>query len=507
MGSNKGDKLILQRKRRRERNKAGKSKEERESIRGINMKALIIAAGKGSRLESLTKDKPKPLAQLLGLSLIERVIRTVKQSGINEFVVVVGYLGEKIIAKLGDKIIAKLGDGERLGVKITYIENREWKRGNGISVLKAKELLNENFVLLMADHIFDYRILKELVDYDIRNSVILAVDRREPSPGDTKVMEKRGKIVNIGKNVEESNYIDTGIFLCSPKIFSYIEEAAKEGKTELADGIDKAAKNRDAQVFDITQINSYIPSMRKEIKPFWIDIDTKEDLIKAKKLLIENACKGRNDLLATYVNKPIENFIVSRLANTRITPNQVTILTNVIAYTSTFLFLKGYLLFASLLTFIVSFMDGVDGKLSRVKIASSNIGEMEHAFDFLFEHSWYIALAIYLSEAYGISAILLCTFVILFDSFSHYCEQAFEKAIKGHPLPDYERTEQLFRKFDGRKNSYIIFILIGVLLNIPFWSLVTIFVWSLISAIFYCSRTILHLYRTDKLTPRTPMWR
>ena len=132
---------------------------------------------------------------------------------------------------------------------------------------------------------------------------------------------------------------------------------------------------------------------------------------------------------------------------------------------------------------------------------------MEHAFDFLFEHSWYIALAICLSEAYGISAILLCTFVILFDSFSHYCEQAFEKAIKGHPIPDYERTEQLFRKFDGRKNSYIIFILIGVLLNIPFWSLVTIFIWSLISAIFYCSRTILHLYRTDKLTSRTPMWR
>jgi len=461
------------------------------------MKALILAAGCGGRGGNLTKNKPKSLIQLLGLSLIERVILTAKQAGIDEFVIVIGYLGEKIKDKLGD--------GDKYGVKITYIKNREWQKENGVSVLKAKELLNEKFVLLMSDHIFDDRILKELIDYDTKSSVVLAVDRRELLLGDTKVLENEGKIADIGKNIEESNCIDTGIFLCSPKIFYYIEEAVKEGKTELAHGIAKAAKNRDAEIFDITQINNYIPSMRKEIKAFWIDIDTKEDLRKAKKLLIENACKGRNDLLATYVNKPIENFIVSRLTNTRITPNQVTLLTNIVAYTSTFLFLEGYLLFGSILTFIVSFMDGVDGKLSRVKIVSSNIGKMEHAFDFLFEHSWYIALAIYLSKSHGVSAILLCTFIPLFDGFSHYCGQAFGKAIKDRPLADYGRIERLFRKFDGRKNSYIIFILIGVLLNAPYWSLAAIFAWSLASAIFYSSRTALHLYRTDKVTLRKPV--
>ncbi|MGB7060966.1 MAG: CDP-alcohol phosphatidyltransferase family protein, partial [Candidatus Zixiibacteriota bacterium] len=216
------------------------------------------------------------------------------------------------------------------------------------------------------------------------------------------------------------------------------------------------------------------------------------------RILIENACKGRNDLLAACVNKPIENFIVSRLVNTRITPNQVTILTNMVAYTSTFLFLKGPLLFASLLTFVVSFMDGVDGKLSRVKIASSNIGKMEHAFDYLFEHSWYIALAVYLSSTFGAMPVLLATFMLLFDGFSNYCGGAFGKAIKSRPLQDYGRIEQLFRKFDGRKNSYIVFILIGVLLNAPFWSLVAISVWSLVSAIFYSSRTIKHLHAMDK---------
>lgn len=458
----------------------------------MNMKTLILATGVGNRSGNLTKNKPKPLIKLLGLSLIERAILTAKQAGIKEFVIVVGYLG--------DKIKAKLGTGDRYGVKIDYIENNDYQKENGVSVLKAKGLLNENFILLMSDYIFDVRILKELINYKTKSSVVLAVDRRRPLPEDTKVLEKGGRIVNIGKNIEESNCISTDIFLCSPRIFSYVEESIKSGRTELTDSINKAAKNKDAEIFDITQINSYIPSMRKESKPFWFDINTKEDLIEAKKILIENASKGRNDLLATYVNKPIENFIVSRLANTQITPNQVTILINIIAYTSTFLFLKGYLFLASILTFVVSFMDGVDGKLSRVKIVSSNIGNIEHAFDFLFEHSWYIALAIYLSNqlTYGISPILLCTFIILFDSFIYYCTQAFEKGIKSRPLADYGRIEQLFRKFDGRKNSYIIFILISVLLNVPFWSLVTIFVWSLVSAIFYSWRTIKHLHYIDR---------
>jgi len=453
------------------------------------MKALIIAAGKGSRMGSLTKDEPKPLMRLLGLSLMERVILTAKEVSIDEFVIVIGHRGERIKEKLGD--------GSKFGVKIAYIENTEWERGNGVSVLKAKESFKENFILLMSDHIFDSRILRGLINYDLKDPVILAVDKREPLPGDTKVLEKKGKIAEIGKDIEKANCIDTGIFLCSPKIFSYIEETVKEGKEELADGIEKVAENRDVKIFDITQINSYVPSMRKEIQPFWMDIDTEEDLVRARKLLIRNACKGRNDLLATYVNKPIENFIVSRLVNIRLTPNQVTILTNIVAYASTFLFLSGYLLLASLLTFVVSFMDGVDGKLSRVKLASSNIGKMEHAFDFLFEHSWYIALAIYLSKAYGMSAILLCTFVLLFDSFSHYCGIAFGKAIKDRPLADYGRIEQLFRKFDGRKNSYILFILMGIVLNVPFHSLVAIAVWSFISAVFYCSRTVKYIYALE----------
>jgi len=142
-------------------------------------------------------------------------------------------------------------------------------------------------------------------------------------------------------------------------------------------------------------------------------------------------------------------------------------------------------------------MDGVDGKLSRVKMANTNLGNMEHAFDFLFEHSWYIALAIYLSKTYGLSAILLCTFILLFDGFSHYCGVAFGKVVKDRPLEDYGKIERAFRKFDGRKNSYIIFILIGVLVGVPFYSLIAVTLWSFVSAVFYSLRAIKHMHAVD----------
>ena len=97
--------------------------------------------------------------------------------------------------------------------------------------------------------------------------------------------------------------------------------------------------------------------------------------------------KGASDLLAHYVHRPIENRVVLYLMKTRVTPNQVTVLTNILAYVVTVLYLFGYLLPGSLLSFVVGLMDGIDGKLARAKNMTSRLGKMEHAFDLLFEFS------------------------------------------------------------------------------------------------------------------------
>ena len=115
------------------------------------MKALIIAAGDGTRMQPVTRGRHKSLMNLLGLKIIERVILGAKEAGILEFVIVTGYKGEDLVKNVGD--------GSRYGVSINYVENKNWDKANGLSVLKAKDFFREKFVLLMSDHVFDHMTL------------------------------------------------------------------------------------------------------------------------------------------------------------------------------------------------------------------------------------------------------------------------------------------------------------------------------------------------------------
>jgi len=283
----------------------------------------------------------------------------------------------------------------------------------------------------------------------------------------------------------------------SSKIFSYIEEAVRQGKTELAEAIAKAAKNRDAQVFDITRIESYASKMRKEIKPWWIDIDTEEDLIKAKEMIIENASKNPSDALACYVHKPIENKLVAFISNFNITPNQLTIIINILAYTVTALFFFGYLLPASILTFVVGIADGLDGKLARVKLQISKLGSLEHSFDLLFEFSWFIALSWFLFiSTKSATPLILCIFIILFIAFYRHVYDQYRRAM-GRSLDDAGNFERLFRRVAGRRNLYNIPILVFILLGVPLYSLIFILFYSGITAIVYAARAMKHLHAMD----------
>ena len=134
------------------------------------MKCLIIAAGRGSRLS--TKSKPKPLVPLLGIPLIERVIRTVNEAGINDFYVVTGYKAETIKIFLENL-------AQNININITTIFNDQWENSeNGVSVLKARDYLKEPFLLLMSDHLFDPAIVRQLMAKPLRNDEIdLVVDR------------------------------------------------------------------------------------------------------------------------------------------------------------------------------------------------------------------------------------------------------------------------------------------------------------------------------------------
>jgi CDP-L-myo-inositol myo-inositolphosphotransferase len=326
------------------------------------MKCLIIAAGRGSRLSS--RGDSKPLIPLLGVSLIERVILTAQESSVADFHVVTGYNGEKVRDYL-DRL------SQKRNIHITHITNEEWEKGNGISVLKAKGLLHENFILLMTDHILDESILINLKHVRLANGeVMLAVDYnlkiKELADGNdvTKALVKDNRILDLGKNIMSYNAYDTGIFLCSPALFSAIEESLLNGDSSLSGGIRVLARKGKAKAFDIKDHS-------------WIDVDDKKTFKKAETRLLATLKKTTDGPVSRYLNRPLSTRITRHLIRTSITPSHVSFFSFILATVGAFFFLLGgysSLVIGALLAQVSSVIDGCDGEIARLKFQATEFG-------------------------------------------------------------------------------------------------------------------------------------
>src|SRR5262244_2821996 len=100
---------------------------------------LILAAGNGSRIASLSGSAPKPLVPLLGAPLLEHIVLSSRAAGIEKFVIVVGYRADAIRGWLAERPLG--------GISITVVENRDYHKANGISALAAREVLKNPFLL------------------------------------------------------------------------------------------------------------------------------------------------------------------------------------------------------------------------------------------------------------------------------------------------------------------------------------------------------------------------
>ena len=209
---------------------------------------LILAAGNGSRIASLAAGVPKPLVPVCGVPLLEHVMMSSHEAGIERFVIVAGYRADLIRRWLSHRTIA--------GVSVTLIENPEYHKANGVSVLAAKAEFNEPFLLLMSDHIFETKTASALMQQPLaEDEVILAVDSKLDRIFDlddaTKVRCEGNHVVEIGKHLSSYNALDTGMFLCSPALFNCLESAKKNGDCSLSDGMRMLAQQRKLRAFDI----------------------------------------------------------------------------------------------------------------------------------------------------------------------------------------------------------------------------------------------------------------
>jgi 1L-myo-inositol 1-phosphate cytidylyltransferase len=226
---------------------------------------LILAAGNGTRIRSVSAGLPKPLVDFRGKPILEHVIRRASQAGIERFVIVVGYRSD---------LIRSWFEGRSLGVSVTFVENHEYHKANGISALKAKDEIHENFLLLMADHIFEPEAAQVLLKQALGpDEVILGVDPNIDRIFDlddaTKVRRDGDRIVDIGKEIAHYDALDTGMFLCSPSLFDRLESAAKDGNCSLSDGMRQLANERCLRALEIGDAQ-------------WQDLDTPEALAYAE---------------------------------------------------------------------------------------------------------------------------------------------------------------------------------------------------------------------------------
>ena len=230
---------------------------------------LILAAGNGTRLRPVSHGLPKPLVHFQGKPILEHIMEKAQDAGISSFVIVVGYRSDLIREWLASQRFP--------GVSVTVVENIDYHKSNGISALKARGKMDQRFLLLMADHVFDPQTARDLMAQSLADDeVMLAVDPNVDRVFDlddaTKVRRSGNRIVDIGKEIVLYDALDTGMFLSSPVLFEKLERAMKDGNCSLSDGMRQLAREGKLRAFDIGAAQ-------------WEDLDTPEALLHAERVL------------------------------------------------------------------------------------------------------------------------------------------------------------------------------------------------------------------------------
>ncbi len=200
-------------------------------------KAVILAAGKGTRLRPHTHTLPKPMIKLANKPLLEIIINYLKAGGIKDICIVVGYKKEDIMSYFGD--------GNELGVKITYVEQKE-RRGIAHAVKFAKPFVGEDpFLLYLGDNLVFTPmddILKKY--YESGADVLLnLVKVSDPERFGVPSFNKNGEIVRLIEKPKNppSNFAVIGVYVFKypKKLFEIIEKQkpSARGEYEITDAI------------------------------------------------------------------------------------------------------------------------------------------------------------------------------------------------------------------------------------------------------------------------------
>jgi len=248
------------------------------------MKAIVIAAGEGSRMGKLTKNIPKPLVLVNGKSIVERQLSILKQNGILDIIIITGPHHEKFNIK-----------------NVVYVNDLDYKKHDTLSSLMiARDYVNDEIIITYADQIFDEKIMESINNFsgDIGIAVDLDWEKnyvnrdQHPKSEAENVLINGNEILEIRKNISECKKNEKigeclGLMKFSrkaSKVFldKYSElEISHQGKFHNAPSLEKAL------ISDMIQelIDSKINVEPIYVSGKWCEIDTPQDLEIARKLL------------------------------------------------------------------------------------------------------------------------------------------------------------------------------------------------------------------------------
>jgi len=415
--------------------------------------AVILAAGKGSRISNTTNYVSKPLLKLYDMTLIERSIFNLNHKlNVKKFYIVIGYnhdVAHDFLEKLKSKI----------NVEINIVFANEWEKGNGASFLSITNIIKEDyFYVVMCDHLFNDSFFETIAEKNIENNKsYLAISKTLSQFNElndaTKVKIKNGNISHIGKSINEIDGFDTGFFVIASKTLEYIDNMSDEKNISLSRVMQKIADNN--------HLCCIVVPARS-----WLDIDTKEDLEKAKDFLFDAANSKSNDgPVSRYLNRPISNRITKQIANFPVKPNHISLVSFLLSLLAAIIIaFKGYsfLVLGALLAQLSSILDGCDGEVARLKnITSKYGGWLDQILDryadlFLITgltfHTYYLhqSLNVFLIGILAIGGSLIMSYSAIV----------------------YDPASKNIQKFRMGRDVRIFIILIGSIANFPFVTLI-----------------------------------
>jgi UDP-N-acetylglucosamine diphosphorylase/glucosamine-1-phosphate N-acetyltransferase len=246
------------------------------------MKAVVLVAGKGTRMEPLTSGCSKVMLQVANKPILEHILNSAIEAGIEGFVFITGYLEEQIKEYFGN--------GSKWGVSIEYVQQKE-QLGTANAIGCAKGYVDGAFLVLNGDMLIGQEDLKALISR-IEEAVICVKEVENPS--DFGVLETDDsrvvRIIEKPKN-PPTNLANAGIYLFRQSIFDFIDRtrASVRNEFEITDSIQ--------MLIDSGAAVGYSP-----LEGRWIDIGYPWDLLKANEYLLkglEGSCEGTVEPNAT----------------------------------------------------------------------------------------------------------------------------------------------------------------------------------------------------------------